>query len=152
MSTKLALLLLCAGISFGQKKPITLDTLREFGGEHDAPGPARWAPDGKTFAFEQGKTLKLYLPEKKGPKTIVSLDVLETAAVKPAADGPMEWTNRRAHTGGVAWCPDGKSLLDTVNGDIFLIYAGNGKWEQITKTDVEIGRASCRERGEVLVG
>src|SRR5579884_690595 len=133
---RLTLLLLFVGIGFGQKKPITLDTLRELGGERDVPGPARWAPDGKTFAFQQGKTLKLYIPEKKEAKTIVSLESLEEAAMKPATDGPMEWINRRAHTGGLAWSPDGKSLLDTVNGDIFLIHGGNGKWEQITKTDV----------------
>lgn len=134
--SRLALLLLFVGISFGQKKPITLDTLRELGRERDVPGTARWAPDGKTFAFQQGKILKLYMPDKEGAKTIVSLDALEQAAVKPEADGPMEWTNRRARTGGIEWSPDGKSLLDTVNGDLFLIHVGNGKWEQITKTGV----------------
>lgn len=134
--SRLALLLLFIGISFGQKKPITLDTLRELGRARDVPGPARWAPDGKTFVFQQGKTLKMYMPEKKGAKAIVSIDALEEAAVKPADNGPMEWTNRRARTGGIEWLPDGKSLLDTVNGDIFLIHPGNGKWEQITKTGV----------------
>ncbi len=134
--SRLALLLMFVSIGFGQKKPITLDTLRDLGGERDVPGAAHWAPDGKTFVFQQGKNLKLYMPEKKGAKTIVSLEALEAAAVKPGNDGPMEWTNRRARTGGIEWSPDGKSLLDTVDGDIFLIHIGNGKWEQITKTDV----------------
>src|SRR5581483_12195585 len=112
---RLALLLLFVTTGFAQKKPITLDTLRELARERDVPGAARWAPDGKMFAFQQGKILKLYTPAKKGSKTIVSLEALEAAAVKPSNDGPMEWTNRRARTGGMEWSADGKFLLDAVN-------------------------------------
>lgn len=49
-------------------------------------------------------------------------------------DEPTDWTNRRARLGGMQWSDDGKSLLYTSGGDIFLIDAATGKWEQLTKT------------------
>src|SRR5580700_11582361 len=49
--------------AFAQKKPVTVATLAESefaAGKQD--GPATWAPDGKAFVFERGKTLMLYDP------------------------------------------------------------------------------------------
>ena len=132
------LLLLAAGAS-AQKKPITLETLRDAARERDVPGAAHWAPDGKTFAFQQDKVLKLYVPAEKASRLIVSLDALDAAAIRPPDDGPMEWMNRRARTGGIDWSADGKTLLYAGNGDLFLIRVETGTWDQLTKTaDAEI--------------
>jgi len=133
---RFALCLLFAYAAFAQKKPVTVDALREASQERDAPGPAKWAPDGLRFAFLQDKQLKLYTPATKNSKVIVSVEDLDDAALKPPDGGPMEWTNRHAHTGGIEWSADGKSLLYTDDGDLFLIHADKGKWEQLTKTPV----------------
>src|SRR5215472_4240686 len=131
---KAGIFLLFISAALAQKKPITLETLREANQERSAPDPAHWAPDGKTFVFAQDQILKLYVPAEKTSRPIVSLDALAAAAIKPSSDGPMEWTNRRTHTGGIEWSPDGKSLLYTSNSDIFLIHVETGTWDQLTKT------------------
>jgi dipeptidyl-peptidase-4 len=57
----------------------------------------------------------------------------------PDAGGPFGWTNRNARTGGIDWSVDGKSLLYTIQGDVFLIRVPSGEMEQLTKTrDIEI--------------
>jgi dipeptidyl-peptidase-4 len=131
---KVGIFLLFVSAALAQKKPITLETLREANPERNAPDPAHWAPDGKTFVFAQDQILKLYVPAEKTSRPLVSLDALAAAAIKPSSDGPMEWTNRRTHTGGIEWFPDGKSLLYTSNSDIFLIHVETGTWDQLTKT------------------
>ena len=131
---KVGLWLLFAAAAVAQKKPITLETLRDAARIRDVPGAAHWALDGKTFAFLQGKILQLYLPAARTSRLIVSLDALDAAAIKPADDGPMEWTNRRARTGGLEWSADGKFLLYSGNGDLFLIRVETGTWDQLTKT------------------
>ena len=136
---KLGLLALLVSAALAQKKPITLDTLREAGRERATPGGAHWAPDGKTFVFEQDRILKIYVAAEKTSRPIVSLDALDNAAIKPLDDGPMEWSNRRARAGGIEWSRDGKFLLYTRNGDLFLIRVETGTWDQLTKTaDAEI--------------
>ncbi|HLK49615.1 MAG TPA: S9 family peptidase [Bryobacteraceae bacterium] len=132
--SKLGFALLLASAALAQKKPITVDTLREAARERDVPGPAHWAPDGKTFAFEQSRVLRLYLPVGKTSRLIASLDAMDDAAVPETGDLPMEWTNRRARTGGIEWLPDGKSLLYSGRGDLFLIHVESGTWDQLTKT------------------
>ena len=132
--SKWALALLLAAAALAQKKPITLDTLRDAARPRDVPGPATWAPDGKTFVFEQSGILKLYLPAEKTSQVIASTEAINAAAITWTDDGPMEWTNRRARTGGIEWSLDGKSLLYTGDGDLFLIRIPSGTWDQLTKT------------------
>ncbi len=131
---RLALALLLAPCAQAQKKPITVEALREAAQDRNLPGAAHWAPDGKSFAYQQGRTLRVYTPAAKTSRTLVSLETIDEAAVKPPGGGPMEWTNRRARSGGIEWSPDGKSLLYSDAGDLFLIPAGTGNWEQLTKT------------------
>ena len=136
---RLCLWLAFASTLFAQKKPITLEALGDLSRaafNRTTPGTAYWAPDGKTFAFRQGTDLRLYLAAAKQSKAIVSLQALDRAALDPPEDGPAEWTDRRAHTGGIAWSADGQSLVYTSGGDIFLIHVATGTWEQLTKTAV----------------
>jgi len=136
---KVALILLVFSAAFAQKKPITLETLNQGGrgGGRGGPGAANWAPDGKTFLTRQGRDLAIYDPATKTSKVLVSTEAIDAAAMNPPADdGPMDWQNRRARTGGMEWSADGKELLYTSGGDVFLIHADSGKWDQVTKTPV----------------
>ena len=111
----LALLLLLALIApaFSQKKPITLAALADYeqaAGKQD--GPPIWAPDGKSFVFERGKTIMLYQPESRASREVLSIEPLEKAAVPASKDGPFAWPNRRvAADAGTQWSPSGKELL-----------------------------------------
>src|SRR5258708_12556029 len=123
-----------------QKKPVTLESLAAGrggrGGFGDAGGPPTWAPDGKTFAFRQGRNLMLYNAATKSSKEILSLEPLDAAAVRPPAEERFNWDNRRLRLAGMEWSASGKDLLYTSSGDLFLIHVETGKWEQLTKTSV----------------
>ena len=134
-------ILLLAASAFAQKKPITLETLNEAGGRGGGGrgfgGLATWAPDGKTFVFRQGRNLMLYDPATKTSKELISAEPIDAAALAPPADeGPVDWQNRRARTGSLEWSADGKMLLYPSAGDVFLVHADTGKWDQIAKTPV----------------
>ena len=133
MRTRASAFLLLALTAWAQKKPITLDTLREAPAAR-RQGAAIWAPDGKSFAFRQMGELKIYDAASHAEHSLVTLSALSAAAVKPASKGPFDWTNRRERTDDVLWSADGRSLLYAAEGDIFLIHVPEGKWEQLTKT------------------
>jgi dipeptidyl-peptidase-4 len=151
---KYVLILLVAAPVFAQKKPITLDTLNEGGrggGGRGSFGEATWAPDGKTFVTRQGRNLVIYDPATKTTKNLVSTEAIDGAAVNPpAGDGPVDWQNRRASTGGMQWSADGKSLLYTAGGDVFLIHL-NGKWDQLTKTPMAEVDPKLSPNGKTVV-
>jgi dipeptidyl-peptidase 4 len=143
-------LLLAAATAFGQaptpKKPITLESLnaspRRNGGAGAAPSaqptPAAWMPDGKTYLFRQGGKLGIYDPATKASRDVVSTADIDKAATAapPREEGPFDWQNRRARTGGLQLSDSGKELLYAAGGDLFLIQVETGKWEQLTKTPV----------------
>jgi dipeptidyl-peptidase-4 len=130
-----ALLLPCA---FAQKKPITLETLSQAGRGGGGRGffGATWAPDGKSFVTRAGRGLAIYDPATQKTRDLVSTEGIDNAALRSRdeEEGPVDWTNRRARLGGMQFSADGKSLLYTAGGDIFLIDIATGKWDQITKT------------------
>jgi dipeptidyl-peptidase 4 len=129
--SKLPVLLLLASTVWAQKKPITLDALRDAGRR----GETRvWAPDGKMFAFRQAGELRIYDAVSQTARKLVAISTLADAAIKPATSGPFEWTNRNASVGDMTWSPDSQSLLCPEEGDLFLVNAGNGKVKQVTRT------------------
>ncbi|HEY1338322.1 MAG TPA: hypothetical protein VGF59_12465, partial [Bryobacteraceae bacterium] len=137
--TKFCLLLFLSLSAFAQKKPITLETLNQ-GGRGGGRGGAgfgaaaqTWAPDGKTFVFRQGRALTVYDPATRTSKQWIDTSAIDAAAMAPpAADGPTDWTNRRARVGGMQFSNDGKTLLYVASGDLFLIHTDTGKWDQLT--------------------
>ena len=120
---------------FAQKKPITLDTLNQAGRGGGRGGMALWAPDGKSFVTRRAGNLEIYDPATKTSKELVSTQPIDAAAVKGAAeDEPMDWQNRRSRLGGMEWSDDGRELLYTSGGDVFVIHTDTAKWDQVTKT------------------
>ena len=140
--SKLCVFLLIAASAAAEKKPITLETLNQGGrgggrGGAGMAGPPTWSPDGKTFVFRQGRTLMIYDPAAKTSKTLLDIGAIDAAAFTPPADdGPVDWTNRRARMGGMSFSADGKQLLFTAGGDLFLIHIEAGQWDQLTHTPV----------------
>jgi dipeptidyl-peptidase-4 len=146
-------LLVLAVCAFGQKKPITLETLSQGGrggGGRGAGGPAAWAPDGKTFLVRQGRSLSIYDPATKTSKPLLSTEEIDGAAlVLPSEDGPVDWVNRRARTGGMEWAT-GNVLLYPAGGDLFLIHVDTGKWAQLTKTSAAEVDAKLSPDGKLV--
>jgi dipeptidyl-peptidase-4 len=137
----LAVFVLAALCAFAQKKPITLETLQGGrGGGRGAggfAGPSTWLPDGKTFAFRQGRAIMIYDPATQKSRQLIDTTAIDAAAVNPPAEeGPTDWTNRRARVAGMQFSSDAKLLLYGAGGDLFAIHTDSGKWDQLTKTPV----------------
>jgi dipeptidyl-peptidase-4 len=117
-----------------EKKPVTIDALlAEHRGGSVSP---IWAPDGKTFAYqEQGKIL-LYDVAAKTSHEWFTPDELEKLAVKPAEAEKFGWQNRRVSSDSYQWFASGKDLLASVDGDLFRVSL-DGKARQLTKTPFE---------------
>ena len=137
---KFTLCLVLAASAFGQRRPITLDSMnqggRGGGGGRGAAAPT-WAPDGKTFVFRQGRSLAIYDPATRSSKDLVAVEAMDAAAapIEASPTGqPFDWTNRRVRAGGLQFSSDGKELLYTTGGDLFLVHVDTGKWDQLTKT------------------
>jgi dipeptidyl-peptidase 4 len=117
-----------------QKKPVTLDTLNEIARERRSFA-ATWSPDGKSFVYKEDNKIYLFDCATRKSKELISTDAIEAAAVKPSPDNrPFEWENRNAEEGGLEWASNGKELLYTTGGDLFLIHVDSGKWDQLTRT------------------
>ena len=132
MSRLILFLFLLVAPVFGQKKPVTLESLKAV--KHEAEGAPTWAPDGKTFLFLKDNSLRIYDPAKETSRELVSTDALDLAAVKGPEEGAFGWTNRYVESGGVEFSGSGKEVLYSTGGDLFLIHVDTGKWEQLTKT------------------
>jgi dipeptidyl-peptidase-4 len=155
---KFTVCLLLAASAFGQKKPITLESMnaggRGGGGGRGGAAVPTWAPDGKTFVFRQGRSLVIYDPATKSSKDLVAVDAMDNAAVAmnpPPADQPFDWTNRRVRAGGLQFSSDGKELLYAGGGDVFLVHLDTGKWDQLTKTPVAEVDAKLSPDGKTVV-
>lgn len=132
----IALAVFTALCVYGQKKPVTLETLNEYRGStpRGLPGEPVWAPDGKTFLFRQRSALRLYELAKKQARDLVDLAPLDAAATTPPSAERYEWENRRVDEESLQWDAAGKQVLYFSDGDIFLISAADGQWKQLTKT------------------
>ncbi|HVO97204.1 MAG TPA: S9 family peptidase [Bryobacteraceae bacterium] len=121
---------------FAQNKPVTLESLKTMREAARAPvdGQPTWAPDGKTFLFQRGQTLRIYDPASKTSRELVSVEALDAAAVKRSEESAYGWTNRYVEAGGLEFSASGKDLLYSTGGDLFLIHVEDGKWKQLTKT------------------
>src|SRR5579871_4854170 len=130
----LSALLAVAPSGFAQKKPITIDALFEDRGQPESAGSPVWAPNGKQFAFLQGRAVLLYDVAAKSERQLLSLDELDKAAVAVPEAQRFDWQNRRVNENSLEWSPSGKELLLSASGDLFWFTLATNKWEQLTAT------------------
>lgn len=132
---KLPIFVFFALVALGQRKPVTLDSLNELRARvREVPGEPVWAPDGKTFAYRQGRKLMLYDLAGKRTREAIGLEPLDEAAVQTPRAERYDWENRRVSEAPLQWNSTGRELLYVSGGDLFLIEIGSGKWRQITRT------------------
>ncbi|MGI9075333.1 MAG: DPP IV N-terminal domain-containing protein [Bryobacteraceae bacterium] len=116
------------------KKPITIEDVLA----QPPPKPLTpiWAPDGTAFAYIEDCKVYVYDIASKRSRVWFESAPLEKAARKPAELKTFGWQNRRVSSDSYQWFPNGKDLLASVNGDIFVVHP-NGKYEQITATEID---------------
>jgi dipeptidyl-peptidase 4 len=131
-----ALLAIVALTLSAQKKPITIESItqRPAGARADLGGQPIWAPDGTHFAHMRGRQIMLYDVGAKSEKELLALDPLDKAAVPVPQSQRMDWQNRRVAESNYQWSRDGKELLISTKGDLFLFHLDSGKWDQLTAT------------------
>lgn len=134
--------LLLAPSGFAQKKPVTVDVLNRPEISEDSPqsrgNPLAWSPDGKSFVYRQGTKLMIFDVAATTSMDVIDTTVLNAATSKAQAsnDAPFGWQNRHVTESAVQW-GEGDALLTLSGGDLFLVHASTGKWEQLTKTPAE---------------
>jgi dipeptidyl-peptidase 4 len=136
MSRLSCIALLVSSLAIAQKLPVTLEVAARPSTRSDTMASITWAPDGRSFAYTTGKTLWVYDIPSTAKRELGSLSALEKAAAKAdsRAPEPFAWENRRVSERKLQWTPDGRSLLITAEGDLFLWPVESGKWVQLTST------------------
>lgn len=132
----LSAILLVASLA-AQKKPITLDSLKNGRGSGDPLYQANWAPNGYEFVYQRGGALHLYDCRTKQSRVLLDkLSALEAAAIKDSRpEGAFQWQNRRVSEERTQWAPDSAHLLLASGGDLFWVNKADGKFEQLTRTE-----------------
>jgi len=128
-------LLLCAlaaSAASAAKKPITIDAVFKEG--HAQHGTTIWAPDGTRFVHEDAGRVLLYDAVKRSDTELFNMDALENAAMAVPEDKQFGWRNRRVEERSIEWSGDGRELLISVKGDLFLWRLAEHKWDQLTHT------------------
>lgn len=120
--------------AWAAKKPVTIDALMSAGASRRGGAPIVWAPNGTQFLIDSTGTLSLYDVPSGNKRDIISLDKLEKAATHTETPEVFDWTNRRVGESDLQWFSDSKHLLVSSGGDLFIVDAANGNFEQLTKT------------------
>jgi dipeptidyl-peptidase 4 len=114
------------------KKPVTVEAVV------NAPpsrfGNVTWAPDGERFIADEHGELSVYDVRSGKSRDVVALEELERAAVKSPPPAVFDWTNRRVGEQDVQWFADGKRLLLSAGGDLFVVDIARGHFEPLTQT------------------
>lgn len=113
-----------------ERKPVTIQNM---------PAPPHmpevtWAPDGTRFAWIEDKAILEYEVATKRQKQLAGMAPMEERAVKPPRTEATDWQNRRVSERSFQWSENGREMLISVDGDLFLLYTDSGKWEQLTAT------------------
>jgi dipeptidyl-peptidase 4 len=116
------------------KKPVTIDDL--VARHRTLPITPTWAPNGKSFVYEEDGSVYRYAIGEAKPKEWFKLETLEKLAQTPVQPKEFGWQNRRVSSDSFQWFPNSKDLLVAARGDLFVEHA-DGKCEQITKTDID---------------
>lgn len=121
-----------------QKKPITLDSLKQRPITDPALGTI-WAPNGYQFAYAKAGALQLYDCRKKETRTLFAkLSDLTAMAIKDSnPETAFAWQNRRVSEQRYQWAPDSTGLLIVEGGDLFWVTASTGVARQLTRTEAK---------------
>jgi dipeptidyl-peptidase-4 len=130
----LSVFLLAAALSnlTAAKKPVTVDAVVNAPPVRHAP--VIWAPDGTHFLSNEHGTLTLYDVKSGKTRDIVTMDKLESAAVKVPPAALFDWTNRRVGESDIQWFADGKRLLVSAGADLFIVDINKGRFDALTQT------------------
>jgi dipeptidyl-peptidase 4 len=119
-------------LAYAAKKPVTTKAVVT------APPPPHgsitWAPDGERFIVNERGTLSLYDVKSGKEREIIALDKLENAAVKSPAPTVFDWTNRHVAETTIQWFSDGRRLLVSSAGDLFVVDVNKRSFEPLVQT------------------
>ncbi len=115
------------------KRPVTIDDL--VSQPHAMPLIPNWAPDGKTFTYQEGGSIKIYDVQTRTVKDWFRPETMQKAAIAPMQPKEFGWQNRHVSSESYQWFPNSKDLLAAVKGDLFIVHP-DGKFDQITRTDI----------------
>ena len=116
------------------KQPVTIDSLLA---QHKQPAiNSTWAPDGKSFFYEQGPVMYRYSVSEGRATEWFRPDTLTHDTVAPVRPKEFGWQNRRVASDNYQWFPNSRELLAETGGDLFIVHQ-DGKFEQLTKTDTD---------------
>ncbi len=121
-------------LATAQKRPVSLDDVTATHAARGGSGPITWAPDGKSFAFQEQNSIWQYDVRSKLKKEIVSLVVLRQNAVKAPLAGAFDWQNWRVSEASYQWSSSSEQMLIEAEGDLFLVKLASGDWTQLTHT------------------
>jgi dipeptidyl-peptidase-4 len=99
-----------------------------------SPGEITWAPDGARFLLNDDGKLSLYELATARQRDIIEFSRLDAAAVKTTTPAVFDWTNRRVNENDVQWFADGKRLLVSASGDLFVVDISKGSFTALTQT------------------
>ena len=118
------------------KKPVTIDALMEAKASSagHAGGQITWSSDGARFIVNDGGKLSVYDVANGRQRDVVEFSKLDGAAVKGPPAALTDWTNRRVAENDVQWFADGKRLLVSAAGDLFVVDIAKGSFEPLTQT------------------
>ena len=144
----IALLALTHCLGWSQK-PVTLDAVSGARGRGDSGGGGTivWTPDGKSFAYTEGKGLMLYEAATGKRTELANPEALEELVVEAPEKKQFDWENRRVREAEMQWAPDGKRFLHASEGDLFFWDQG---WVQLTATPAEERDARLSPDGKLV--
>ena len=143
----IALLALTHSLGWSQK-PVTLDAVSGARGRGDGGGGSIvWTPDGKSFAYTEGKGLMLYDAATGKRTELANLEALEELVVEAPEKKQFDWENRRVREAEMQWTLDGKRFLYPSEGDLFFWDQG---WVQLTATPAEERDARLSPDGKLV--
>ena len=136
MSIRFLCLLFIVSPAFAAKEPVTIDALMNAKPSKagHATGQITWAPDGSRFILNDEEKLLLYEVSTGRQREIIEFAKLSNAAIAGPVSAGIDWTNRRVSEHGVQWFSDGKRLLVSASGDLFVVDAAKGSFEALTQT------------------
>jgi dipeptidyl-peptidase-4 len=127
-SLPVAVLLTAAALG---KTPVTLDAVLV---QPPAPIRAIWAPDRDTFVWREGDKLRLFEVASKGSRELLDLATWEQRAKPVPESEAFPWVNRGVVEQPIQWSQDGRELLLSLKGDVFLFSFASGQVRQLTQT------------------